>query len=354
MLAAANRLKQKTTQALARELVDSIAEERGWTAEELADRTIPDAGFGPARELELDCGSGRLFSALYRGNGRIDLVNADGKPVKALPEPKSEADNELVAAAKKALSSAKKTVKQVEASQRARLYEAMCTERSWTPETWTMYLARHPIAGPLMQRLVWLALDAEGSTVASFRLLDDGSLSDNDDSTVLLDGVAAISLAHWVLLDDADAAAWAKHLADYEIAPLFAQLGKPASPITVNGDAIEIDARRGWSISNLKLASLCDKLGYARGDVNLDGGGFTEYVKRFPSRRLCAVLDFEGSYVGATDSFDCALDVMSYRRLGPSGRFSGGKMKLSEVPKVLLAETCADLATMAGAGTGLK
>jgi hypothetical protein len=41
------------------------------------------------------------------------------------------------------------------------------------------------------------------------------------------------------------------------------------------------------------------------------------------------------------------------RRLGASGRFSGGKMKLTEVPKVLLAETCADLVAIAGAGTGL-
>ena len=351
VLAAANRLKQKTTQALARELVDAIAEERGWTADELADRTIPDAGFGPTRELELDCG-GRLFRALYRGNGRIDLVNAEGKPVKTLPEAKNEADKELVAAAKKALSSAKKEVKQVETSQRARLYEAMCVERAWTPETWRTYLASHPIVAKMLQRLIWLALDAEGKAAKSFRLLDDGSLSDNNDDPVSLEDTAAIKLAHWALMQDADNEAWARHLADYEIAPLFPQLSKPAKPIIVSPEATEIDARRDWMITNLKLASLCDKLGYARGDVNLDGGGFTEYVKRFTGRRLCAVLEFEGSYVGATDNFDCALDALSYRRIGASGRFSGGRMKLREVPKVLLAETCADLVAIAGAGTG--
>jgi hypothetical protein len=353
VLAAANRLKQKTTQALARELVDAIAEDRGWTADELADRTIPDAGFGPTRELELDCGSGRLFRAFYRGNGRVDLVNADGKPVKALPEAKGEADKELVAAAKKALSSAKKEVKQVEAAQRGRLYDAMCMERTWTPDTWRTYLARHPIVGGLLQRLIWLALDAAGKTVASFRLLDDGSLSDNDENTVSLDDVAALKLAHWVLMDDADNEAWARHLADYEIAPLFAQLGKPADPITASPETTEIDARRGWTITNLKLASLCDKLGYARGDVNQDGGGFTEYVKRFTSRRLCAVLEFEGSYIGATDSENVALDTMSYRRIGPSGRSGGARMNLGEVPKVLLAETCADLVAIAAAGKGI-
>ncbi len=352
VLAAANRLKQKTTQALARELVEAIAEERGWTADELADRTIPEAGFDSARELTLDCGSGRFFTALYRGNGRVDLVNAGGKPVKALPEPKGDADRALTADAKKALSSAKKEVKQVESAQRARLYEAMCVERTWAPDTWKTYLARHPIVGGLLQRLIWLALDAEGKAVTSFRPLDDGSLSDNEDGAVFLEGVAAIKLAHWTLMDDADVEAWAKHLSDYEIAPLFAQFGKPLNPVAANSDATEIAARRGWIITNLKLAGLCDKLGYVRGDVT-DGGGFTEYVKRFPGRRLSAVLEFEGSYVGATESFDCALDAMTYRRIGASGRISGGKMKLGEVPKVLLAETCADLAAIAGAGTGL-
>lgn len=352
VLAAANRLKQKSTQALARELVEFIAEERGWTADELADRTIPDAGFGSTGAIELDCGSGRLFKALYCGNGRIDLLNAEGKPVKALPEPKGEADKELAATAKKTLSAAKKAVKQVETTQRLRLYEAMCVERSWTPDTWTTYLAQHPIARGLVQRLVWLALDADGHATASFRLLDDGSLSDNDDNAVSLEGVAAIKLEHWVLMDDTDIQAWAKHLADYEVAPLFAQLSKPANPLAANPDATEIDARHGWIIGNLKLANLCDRHGFARGDVNQDGGGFTDYVKRFPSLRLCAVLEFEGSYVGATDSFDCALDAMSYRRIGASGRPSGARIKIGAVPKVLLAETCADLVAIAAAGTG--
>ena len=188
VLAVANRHKQKTVQALAKELIDDVAERRGWTADELADRTIPDSGFDETGEMELDCGEGRLFRAVYRGDGKIDLLNPDGKAVKALPAVRNDTDKEPLDASKKALSNARKEVKQVETMQAQRLYEAMCVGRSWTPEIWTSCLQRHPIAGRLCQRLAWLALDAEGGVLASFRPMEDGGLTDNADETVELDG----------------------------------------------------------------------------------------------------------------------------------------------------------------------
>src|SRR5262249_9110933 len=45
VIAAATRLKQKSVQKLACELVTKVAEARDWTLDELADRTIPSAGF---------------------------------------------------------------------------------------------------------------------------------------------------------------------------------------------------------------------------------------------------------------------------------------------------------------------
>jgi hypothetical protein len=306
VLAAANRLKQKTVQALAKELIDGIAERRGWSADELADRTIPSAGFDEAGEMELDCGEGRLFRAVYRGDGKIDLFNPDGKAVKALPAPRSEADKEAVAESKKALANARKEVKQVEAMQHQRLYEAMCVERTWAPETWVTCLQRHPIAGRLCQRLVWLTLDEEGRTLAGFRALEDGTLSSNADDTVDLGKAAAIKLAHQALLPVDDAEAWVTHLQNYEVDPLFPQFGKAL--LSAEGDAREaaaIEDRKGWMIDSFKLQGAVAKLGYERGEVG-DGGGFYEYVKRFDGVGLRAVIEFSGSYVGATESFPCA------------------------------------------------
>jgi hypothetical protein len=352
VLAAANRLKQKTVQALAKELIDGIAERRGWSADELADRTIPSAGFDEAGEMDLDCGEGRLFRAVYRGDGRIDLFNPDGRAVKALPAPRSEADKEVVAESKKALGNARKEVKQVEALQHLRLYEAMCVERTWAPETWVTYLQRHPIAGRLCQRLVWLALDGEGRTLASFRALEDGTLSSNADDAVDLGTAAAIKLAHQALLPPADAEAWAGHLQDYEAEPLFPQFGKTL--LGAEGDASEataIEDRKGWMIDSFKLQGAAAKLGYERGEVG-DGGGFYEYVKRFDGVGLRAVIEFSGSYVGANESFPCALIGLGFQRIAAQGRRVSKPLRLSEVPPVLLSEAWGDLHAVAAVGSG--
>ena len=352
VLAAANRLKQKTVQALAKELIDGIAEQRGWSADELADRTIPTAGFDEAGEMELDCGEGRLFRAAYRGDGRIDLLNPDGKVVKALPASRGEADKEAVAESKKGLANARKEVKQVEAMQSQRLYEAMCVERTWAPETWVTCLQRHPIAGRLCQRLIWLALDGEGRTQQSFRVLEDSTLSSNADDMVDLAGVAAIKLAHQALLSATDAEGWVKHLQDYEVEPLFPQFGKAL--LGAQGDAKKttaIEDRKGWMIDSFKLQSAVAKLGYERGEV-YDGGGFSEYVKRFNGVGLRAVIEFSGSYVGANESFPCALIGLSFQLIAAQGRRVGKALRLCEVPPVLLSEAWGDLHAIAAAGSG--
>ena len=352
VLAAANRLKQKTVQALAKELIEDIAERRGWTADELADRTIPSAGFDEAGEMELDCGQDRLFRALYRGDGKIDLINPDGKVVKGLPQARGDADKEPVAAAKKALADARKEIKQVESLQLQRLYEAMCVERTWLPETWVACLQRHPIAGRLCQRLVWIALDGEGRIKAGFRPLEDGSLSNTADATVELADAAAIKVAHQALLPPADAQSWLQHLADYEVEPLFAQFGK--STLSLDGEAkaaTAIEDRKGWMIDSFKLQSAVAKLGYERGEV-YDGGGFSEYVKRFDGVGLRAVVEFSGSYVGANESFPCALVGLSFQRTAGQGRRVGKALRLAEVPPVLMSEAWGDLYAIAAAGSG--
>ena len=56
VISAATRLKQKGVQAFAGELVQKVADENGWTMNELADRTIPTAGLDDTGVLDLPCG----------------------------------------------------------------------------------------------------------------------------------------------------------------------------------------------------------------------------------------------------------------------------------------------------------
>ncbi len=226
VLATANRFKARTVQEHAGGLVSGIAERRGWTAPELADRTIPTAGLDPRGAMELDCGEGRVYRLALDASDAPVLLNAAGQPVKALPAARDETEKPLIDTAKKQLATARKELKQVLAGQTERLYEAMCLSRRWPSEDWERHLLRHPIVGRLLRRLVWMGLDADGRHVALLRPLDDGSLSDADDRGVDIARFAQVQLAHSHLVADAVAEAWRTHLADYEVAAPFEQFAR--------------------------------------------------------------------------------------------------------------------------------
>lgn len=68
VIAASVRLKQKSTQAHAAAIAARHAEDRGWSVDELADRTVPTAGFDDDGTLALACGAG-LYTATRRDAG---------------------------------------------------------------------------------------------------------------------------------------------------------------------------------------------------------------------------------------------------------------------------------------------
>ena len=69
--------------------------------------------------------------------------------------------------------------------QTARLYEAMCAQRTWTAADWREFLLEHPLVGQLVSRLVWLENPGPGQR--AFRPTEDGSLIDADDDTIELE-----------------------------------------------------------------------------------------------------------------------------------------------------------------------
>ncbi|MEO0853993.1 MAG: hypothetical protein AAFY15_10900, partial [Cyanobacteria bacterium J06648_11] len=134
LLAIANRFRTKGIRKYAGELVGELAERRGWTMDQLADRTIPDAGFardtddegnpiGDRAELVLDYGS-RTFTVILDDDLQLAIARDDGKQLKSLPSAAKDDDPELVKAAKKQFSAAKKSVKEIVRSLGERFYEA--------------------------------------------------------------------------------------------------------------------------------------------------------------------------------------------------------------------------------------
>ena len=341
VITAATRLKQKSVQKRAGELLQEVADEKNWTMDELADRTIPTAGFDDTGVLELPCTPlEKLYTAVLDEDLKLILRNPDGKTIKALPG----GDDENTKASKKTLSTARKESKQVVSMQSQRLYEALCAERSWSPEDWERDFRSHPLMGQLTQRLVWLCMDAEGKVKASFRPTAEGELIDAEDEEVSAD-CDHIRLAHGALLDETAVDAWVNHLKDYEVKPLFRQFGRNSIRLAERDkDLTSITDRLGWLAETFTFRGTASKLGYERGEA-LDGGWFYEYSKTFRSADIKAVIEFTGSAL-PEENIPAALKELRFVRLTARGR-SGGDITLSKVPPVLLSECWNDYHDMA-------
>src|SRR5215471_6326491 len=139
MLSVGSRFRTKGFQEEATRQAQLLAERKGWTLDELADRTVTTAGLDENGTLELDYG-GRKFIARLREDMTIGVETADGKPIGALPDARKDDDEAKAKEAKKRLATARKELKGILTLQNDRLYEAMCTGRAWRHEDWSAYL----------------------------------------------------------------------------------------------------------------------------------------------------------------------------------------------------------------------
>jgi hypothetical protein len=351
LLAVGSRFRTKGIQEEANKQAHALAERKGWTVAELADRTIPTAGLDDEGLLTLEFGP-RHFIGKLNEDLEFTLADADGKPLKSLPDPRKDDDEAKAEEARKLFSAARKELKSVVTLQRDRFYEAMCTQRTWPFEDWSLYLNRHPIARHHCQRLVWAVVRDE-KVVALFRPLPDGSLTDLNDDPVTLKTDDLVRVAHECQIAPEQSQAWRQHLKDYEVEPLFEQFGRPNFDLAEERkQADELADFRGHILEAFKLRGRANKLGYTRGQAQ-DGGWFFDYHKRFPTLGMEAILEFTGNGL-PEENRTIALTTFRFERVAPEGEpVSGGaKMSLGEVPPVLLSECWNDIRQIAAEGSG--
>ncbi|QEH32651.1 hypothetical protein OJF2_11300 [Aquisphaera giovannonii] len=346
LLDVARRFRTATIRKEAEVQARKLADRRRMTLAELADVSIPDAGLDASGRMVLDFGP-RRFVARLDDDAEVVLEDEEGKALKALPSPAKSDDAENAAAAKGRLAALKKEVKAVRKRVVDRFQEALCTQRSWTFAAWQASLLRHPIAGRLCRRVVWAATSG-GGPPATFRPLEDGSLTDLDDNPVELLADAEVRLAHRLTIGDEATDRWAAHLSDYEVAPLLPQAFGPASRLPE-----PLRRKTAWPFraeTPVALAIFGRRargLGYDPGAFRLEDGG-DRFLRHFPSASLCAAIELDDldeadRVAGLTLSFLRAAEGQDAR--------AGRRIALEEVPEVLLSECVADLSRIAGAAS---
>ncbi|MEE3715532.1 DUF4132 domain-containing protein [Tumidithrix elongata RA019] len=364
LLSVAKRFRTKSIQEEAQKCVEILADRKGWSTDELGDRTIPTLGFDEKAELVLEYGDSSQDASCRKFTAKLDrdfsfvLYNPEGKAIKSLPDPRKDEDAEAVKEAKKLLSDAKKQLKSLLTLQKERLYEAMCTQRSWQFRDWDLFLNKHPVISRYCQTLVWSVYkgnEIDGEAISqTFRPLEDGTLTDVEDNAVTIPPEATIRLAHASLLDRELSGSWQTHFADYEVVPLFSQFGQDTYILPEEkAQTTEISDFEGYMVETFQIRGKATKLGYTRGQSQ-DGGWFYDYRKSFAGLKLEAAIQFTGNFL-PEENRSAALEKLSFQRLEENTQdyyYRQPALPLSEIPPVLLSEVWNDLKAIAAQGIG--
>ncbi|MGW1025399.1 WGR and DUF4132 domain-containing protein [Streptomyces sp. NPDC002577] len=272
----AQRVKFKALKVRAQEKITEVAESLGLTGEQLADRLVPDFSLDARGSTVIDYGS-RTFTVGFDEQLRPYVLDADGKRRKDLPQPGARDDAELAPAERKRFMALKKDVRTIASDQVRRLEAAMVQGRSWSAAEFRELFVKHPLLWHLVRRLVWLSA-SEGTTTA-FRVAEDRTFADADDTMFTLPDAATIRIAHPLhLAGELDA--WAELFADYEILQPFPQLGRPVFALTEEEAAGgRLERFEGCTVTTGRLVGL-ERRGWQRGEPQ-DAG-----VERWLSKRL--------------------------------------------------------------------
>ena len=293
----AQKLKFKGLKQKAQEMMEGIAQSRGFTSDELADRIVPDCGLDERGSRVFDFGP-RQFRFVLGPQMKPLLRDAAGKVRSDLPAPTKADDAARAEAAVAEWKLLKKTLREVLKIQAERLEDAMITGRRWTPEDFHMLLVKHPLMVNLVRQLVLAAYGDTGKVTQTFRVTEDQTLADQNDEETAPPSSGHIGVVHPAHLDEALKSAWGQVLSDYAIIPPFAQLGRDiCRPNPEDLQSTEIIRYRGPKVPGIVMYGVLERSHWLR-DTPADGGGFMQHSKHFPAANVTAFIQYTGLSIG--------------------------------------------------------
>lgn len=350
----AQKLKFKGLKQKASEAMEAIAKDKGLTRTQLEDRIVPDCDLDERGSRIFDFGP-RQFKLVLGQDMKPMLKDADGKVKTDLPKPTSKDDEAKASQAVSDWKLMKKQVKEVVAIQVQRLEQAMVTGRRWPLADFETLLVKHPLMTNLVRLLLWGGYNDAGKLAATFRVTEDQTYADVKDSDFKLQGFAEVGIVHPFHLTGEQQSAWGEVFSDYEIVPPFRQLGRTIFRLEKGEeDQYEIKRFVGTKIPAPTMVYGLEAQGWIRG-AGMDGGGFDEHIKPFPTCNVTAVVHYDGcvamGYIDPNESlaFENAYFVEGIRK--PSGYERKEKsLRLGDVDPVAVSEVLTNLTALAAKG----
>lgn len=314
------QIKQAAAAAL-----ENAARELGITAEELADRIVPDLGFGRDGRRIFDYGR-RSFTVRLTATLELQITNDQGKTVKNLPAP-GKNDDPQAADAYEAFKTMKKQIRTTVSAQQARLEAALSVLRCWDTDRWKALFVENPIMHQFAMSLIW-GIYEDGTLTDTFRYMEDGTFNTVDEDEFTLPEKAKIGLVHPVELDADTLQAWKQQLADYEIRQSIDQLDRTVHALDA-GRAGEkaLEDFGGKKLNALSLSGKLLQQGWYRGSVQ-DGGAFYCFWREDRELGIGAELRFSGTAVG----YDDGENVTVYDAVFYTGTVNRGSYVYDTIP----------------------
>jgi len=139
----------------AAEVLDRVAATRGLLPEQLEDLVAPAAALD-----EVITYQGTEYRPQLHRSLTLELTTADRETVPKLPPPTSAEEEAISKWWKRTQRDAKRDI----AAQRARLEQAMITQRAWARREFETFILGHPLLGELARGLIW-TIDARTAAV---------------------------------------------------------------------------------------------------------------------------------------------------------------------------------------------
>jgi hypothetical protein len=275
----AAKLKYKPLQQKAREKIQALADVRGLTPEELADRLIPRLELDEASQCVLDFGP-RQFTIAFDETLKPLVKNAEGILLKELPKRNQNDNAQLADQATDRFKKLKKDAKAIASLQLLRLEEAMILRRRWKAADFRALLLGHPVMRHLVARLVWGTYDTDqpdGKLLNNFRVAEDWTLADAQDRLYPLPPDWFVGLSHPLEMPVETVAAFSQVFADYEILQPFKQLGRETFALSLEEQQTGVLTRFASRVLN--TASVLGLEGRGWASVDLGGGWVSEFSK---------------------------------------------------------------------------
>jgi hypothetical protein len=278
----AQKIRFRKLQQTACGFMIQIASERRLSTAQLEDRIVPTLDLDARGTRIFDFGT-RRFRLVLGHHLRPMLCDEAGRIRADLPKPGAADDPVKAAEAVAAWKVFKKQIREVLKVQQARLESAMLSLRCWSVKELSTWLVQHPLIGLLAQGILWGGLDSRNRLVKTFRVTEDRTFAQADETPCVLDELAGVFIVHPLHLSDEQRRAWLEVFTDHEVLPPFPQLTRRIYRLQPD-EAKQTVLRRydGKRIQAGPLIGILNSMGWDRGQPDMPKS--QSYHRPMPSR----------------------------------------------------------------------